>query len=510
MSAPASPALSLPRLEQLAMHNPGIPDASATLSELFLSYSTSGDPIVLDQIISQVIEPSLQLAQRISGDRHLAEDAVQEACMRLVRTAHTYDGAVAFEAWMGRLVCAAAIDQRRRARRPRAFAKINDGTHGEQPSRLSQEQEAETVRRALDDLPDCYRMPLMLHYLDARSVEDIAKTLNLPEGTVKTHLTRGRERLREKLQRLGVGAQAAGAMAILSALPATGAASQSLKHAVAGKSLLSAKTAIGATAGIKTVAWIAAGSAILGGWLAAHRPSAKPPGRIVDIQAPAPSLDNGLVGHWTLDDGEGSIAKDSSGLGHDGLFKGKPVWTKDGKSGGGAQFNADGAHIEIQNSPRLEDLQPRGTFSISAWFKPHDASPSGIVMKSAAAGLTYADQRFSMNYYQYLPTRSQMVNRGYAWVSSDQLYPVGEFHHVVGVVSSRTTTLYVNGTAKTIPWSEPDAMLGLGPYTWKLGVGQSFSESFDNCPASGVIDEVRIYDRALTAAEVLALMRVGR
>ena len=60
------------------------------------------------------------------------------------------------------------------------------------------------VRQAVYALPEKYRLPVMLFYFEGMAVADIAKALDLPQGTVISQLHRGRERLREELKDYGI------------------------------------------------------------------------------------------------------------------------------------------------------------------------------------------------------------------------------------------------------------------------------------------------------------------
>jgi RNA polymerase sigma-70 factor (ECF subfamily) len=246
-----------------------------TRDQRFLRYAKTGDPAILDSLIGEVVDKYFQRARRMTGDVEMAEEAVQEAFLQLVRTARHYDGSVEFDAWMGRLVCHAAIDQRRKAGRRRSFREVNAKTDGATDDSRN-DQSAETVRCALDGLPEHFRMPLMLHYLDGLTVEETAKALSIPFGTASSRLTRACDQMRDMLLRAGHLVPAAGAMAILVALPDSAGASEELKQAVLDscKALSAAKAMVA----VKVWSWLAVVAVAVVGSIAAIALIARNPG----------------------------------------------------------------------------------------------------------------------------------------------------------------------------------------------------------------------------------------
>ena len=75
---------------------------------------------------------------------------------------------------------------------------------------------------------------------------------------------------------------------------------------------------------------------------------------------------DGLIGHWRFDDGSGTVAKDSSGNGHDGTLEGDLQWTADGIKDGALEFDGDGDYVQ---TTLFDALQTADNFTLSAWFK---------------------------------------------------------------------------------------------------------------------------------------------
>jgi RNA polymerase sigma-70 factor (ECF subfamily) len=131
----------------------------------------------------------------VTGDLHEAEEVVQEAFARAsVRWARLRDYDVP-EAWVRRVAMNLAADRARRLRRQaRAILRI-----GPPPAVPSASVEALALAEALRGLPVRQRQVIVLHYLVDLPVEEVARTMAMPDGTVKSLLARGRRALAAKL-----------------------------------------------------------------------------------------------------------------------------------------------------------------------------------------------------------------------------------------------------------------------------------------------------------------------
>jgi RNA polymerase sigma-70 factor (ECF subfamily) len=126
-----------------------------------------------------------------------AEDVTQEVFMRLLRVVDSFRGESTLGTWLYRVAFNAAIDRRRLARLRMPHVEVSVI-----PERGATGLDAETrrsVMRAVERLPDTYRSVVHLHYWMGESVEEISESLSMPAGTVKSHLHRARNLLREML-----------------------------------------------------------------------------------------------------------------------------------------------------------------------------------------------------------------------------------------------------------------------------------------------------------------------
>ncbi|HEV3149355.1 MAG TPA: sigma-70 family RNA polymerase sigma factor [Acidobacteriaceae bacterium] len=145
---------------------------------------------------------------RLLGTREGLDDLAQDCFLRLYRALPAFRGEALVSTYLYRIVVNVAQDElRRRHREERPLTSLADeaedwGDRLRHPSRNAEEQLlerefAEGVERALAQLSSVQRAVLVLYHQEERSYEQIAAVLGMPIGTVRTHLHRGRARLRE-------------------------------------------------------------------------------------------------------------------------------------------------------------------------------------------------------------------------------------------------------------------------------------------------------------------------
>jgi RNA polymerase sigma-70 factor (ECF subfamily) len=146
-----------------------------------------------------------RLAYRLTGDQHDAEDLTQEVFVRVFRSLSSYTPGT-FEGWLHRITTNLFLDQVRRKRRIR-FEGLADDAHERLPGREPSPAQVfddrhldADVQRALDDLPLEFRVAVVLCDIEGLSYEEIAATLDIKLGTVRSRVHRGRARLRASLE----------------------------------------------------------------------------------------------------------------------------------------------------------------------------------------------------------------------------------------------------------------------------------------------------------------------
>ena len=147
-----------------------------------------------------------RLAYRLTGNRHDAEDLTQEVFVRVFRSLSTYTPGT-FEGWLHRITTNLFLDQARRRQRIRMDAMGEDGDRypavdgRDGPERAFEHENLDVdVQRALDDLPPEYRAAVVLCDIEGLSYEEIAVTLGIKLGTVRSRIHRARARLRVSLE----------------------------------------------------------------------------------------------------------------------------------------------------------------------------------------------------------------------------------------------------------------------------------------------------------------------
>ena len=153
----------------------------------------AGDQDALDRLLRNHYDRLYALCRRLSGDDADALDACQEALIAIARRLDRFDGRSAFATWAYRVTTNACLDELRRRRR-RPLAMVAD----DRPSSVDVSEAAAArldVQAALARLPMEYRAAVVLRDLCELSYDEIADTLDIPPGTVRSRIARGRTQL---------------------------------------------------------------------------------------------------------------------------------------------------------------------------------------------------------------------------------------------------------------------------------------------------------------------------
>ena len=170
-----------------------------------MTAAQGGDRAAMDALLRRHHDRIWAICRRLAGNDADAADATQEAMLRIVRRIGTFDGRSRFTTWAHRVATNACLDElRRRARRPRPGIPDEDDhdartTVDPGPGIERTVTDRLTVDAALASLPEEFRLPVVLRDLAGHDYAEIAAILDVPPGTVRSRIARGRNRLAELL-----------------------------------------------------------------------------------------------------------------------------------------------------------------------------------------------------------------------------------------------------------------------------------------------------------------------
>jgi len=177
-----------------------------------LAAHCAGDPDAFTELVRRHRDRLWAVALRTTGDPEEASDALQDALISAYRRADSFRGDAAVTTWLHRIVVNASLDRlRRRAVRPwtalpedegNTPALIDDTRLADPGVAVESSETSREVRAALDTLPPDQRAAIVLVDLEGWSVDEAAKALDCPVGTVKSRCFRGRAKLAERLAHL--------------------------------------------------------------------------------------------------------------------------------------------------------------------------------------------------------------------------------------------------------------------------------------------------------------------
>lgn len=179
-------------------------DGSVSSPDLFLARrAAAGHPDAWEKLIEAHGRRLYNLALQFSGNREDAEDLTQEIFLRLHLNLKSYRGDVPLIGWALRLSRNLCIDHYRRTRSERGWHRVTEAVLERLPARGDLEAESqyrqhlEAVYTALARLPEEFAEAVLLCDLQGWSLDEAAASADVPLGTMKSRLFRGRQRLTE-------------------------------------------------------------------------------------------------------------------------------------------------------------------------------------------------------------------------------------------------------------------------------------------------------------------------
>jgi hypothetical protein len=207
-------------------------------------------------------------------------------------------------------------------------------------------------------------------------------------------------------------------------------------------------------------------------------------------------IPSGLVAALGFNEGSGTITTDASGLGNNGALVNGAAWSASGHTGAAISFSANG----WVNIPDAASLDLTSAMTLEAWVRP--TSGTGwrtVLLKEAANGLSYA--LYSAN---GASRPGVWTNGGGAdeFVLGTGAVPTNAWTHVAATYDGSTLRFFVNGVQVASKSGISTILASTGAL--KIGGNSVWGEYF-----RGLIDDVRVYNRALSLTEIKADMNTG-
>ncbi len=162
------------------------------------------------ELIDRHKDRALTLAMRLLSDRREAEEAIQDAFVKVYRNVDQFRGESTFHTWFYRILYNECVSRLRRTRNaPIMVSAIDDeelGASDDDPATDALAMAADmqnVIAGEFEKLSAHYRTALTLFFLQQMRYEEIAQVMNVPVGTVKSYLFRGKQLLRRRLEALG-------------------------------------------------------------------------------------------------------------------------------------------------------------------------------------------------------------------------------------------------------------------------------------------------------------------
>ncbi len=201
-------------------------------------------------------------------------------------------------------------------------------------------------------------------------------------------------------------------------------------------------------------------------------------------------------GHWKLDDATGLTATDSSGRGNDGTLTGGPDWTVGLLAGALALDDFSNDRVVVPDDPSLYITE---AITLSAWIKPNGLGSQFIISKSVFNNTD--GYELSLSNVGKVFFRLNQQSSGNTWrIQSTSIHPTDgtTWMHIAATYDGETQRLYINGVEEN---SQP-ASITIATNDIDLGLG---GQADGTRVIDGVIDDVRVYGRALSGAEIADL-----
>lgn len=181
-----------------------IPTQTQTWDEVLVTQAKDGSPAARELIVDRHRAAVTSHARRMLRNTEDVEDAVQETFVKAFRALDSFDTKRPLAPWLMRICTNCCVDIIRSRRVQHDSLDAHEFSLADEKAEVAAGAEnrflAETLRDAISHLPKQYRETIMLRHYSHMDVEEIAKKLGKPEGTIKSWLFRARAMLKKDLQ----------------------------------------------------------------------------------------------------------------------------------------------------------------------------------------------------------------------------------------------------------------------------------------------------------------------
>jgi len=201
--------------------------------------------------------------------------------------------------------------------------------------------------------------------------------------------------------------------------------------------------------------------------------------------------ETGLVGYWPMDEASGTNIYDATSYGSNGSFYDAPLWSETSRGGYGLNFDGSNDRVTISDSSAWDLIT--NEISICAWIRPDTGSTSSrrdIVARHGSADDWWLNLQDGGKVSFY----AQNITGG-VYKQSSGTVSENQWSHVVTTYNGSLVTFFINGTFNSTSTASGSFIVSSNGVDISAGNG----------PFDGIIDDVRVYNRALSSSEVQAL-----
>lgn len=181
-----------------------------TQEQLLLERIQNGDKKAFADLVSEYEKPIYRICYRFFGNEEDSLDTVQEVFIKIYRYIGKFEGKSSLKTWIYRIAantCITAFEKKKKEKEGffKVFSDWFNSFYQTSPEDQVIERETsflnvKTVTEKLSDLPEIYRMPVILKDIEGFSMDKISEILEIPLGTVKSRINRGRAILHDLLR----------------------------------------------------------------------------------------------------------------------------------------------------------------------------------------------------------------------------------------------------------------------------------------------------------------------